>query len=252
MATDDLRNRDWLLLPGTLCTPDVFSGLLDTLGVPGARRRSVVLRYPSVEDYAAEVTDAARDAVLCGFSLGAIVAAHLADRLAAARLVLFGLNPHADDPEKAAGRHELERDVRAHGGAHALARRLPEPHGPDPGGVRAAILAMAEKASADIGAQTQLALTRGGALGALSRANCPVFCLTGGDDAMAPPTLGQAAAGAAPQGRFRLLPGLGHYALLEDPAACAEAVLALEAGPESEPRAPTARPSGQPRPATEA
>lgn len=228
MAIEDLRERDWLLLPGTLCTAEVFTGFLDALEVPRARRITVTLRHPAVEDYADFLADRSRGAVLCGFSLGAIVAAHLADRCEAALIVLFGLNPFADDPAKAPGRRQLARDVASIGGARALMPGLPSLGGPAPETARATILAMADAAAGHISAQTSLALTRPGALEALSRACAPVLVMTGSEDRMAPVTQGQAAADAAPLGRFTQLPGLGHYALLEDPMVCARAFLKLE------------------------
>jgi len=75
-----------------------------------------------------------------------------------------------------------------------------------------------------ISAQTQLALSRPGALPALGSARAPVVTVTGQTDHMAPPRLGQTAANTAPRGTFAELAGLGHYALLEDPVACAQAV----------------------------
>jgi pimeloyl-ACP methyl ester carboxylesterase len=227
MAIEALRDRDWLLLPGTLCTAEVFDGVLDALAIPAQRRVPVALDLPSVEDYAAILAPRAEGAVLCGFSLGAIVAAHLADRLAPARTFLFGLNPYPDDSSKAEDRHALAREVRAMGGARAMMPRLPPLGGPHPARARKAILAMAD-APHDIEAQTRLALSRPGALPALSRTRGPVHFLTGSEDTSAPSHMGKAAAKAAPSGQFRELTGLGHYALLEDPAACARAVLDIE------------------------
>jgi pimeloyl-ACP methyl ester carboxylesterase len=228
MAIEDLLNRDWILLPGTLCTGDVFSGLLDELGVATKRRHAITLCHPTIEAYEDALTSHAKGAVFCGFSLGAIVAAHYADRLAAHSIILFGLNPLADDPAKAAGRLDLQRDVMAMGGACALMQRLPVLFGRNPDQTRAAILAMADATAPDSAAQTNLALTRPGAIAALSRALSPVLVLTGSEDQMAPAAQGQAAADAAPQGRFRSLARLGHYALLEDPIACAKAVIEME------------------------
>lgn len=224
MGIEDLRARPWVLLPGTLCTAAIFDPFLDALGVSPARRHAIPLTRPTVEDYLPDLLERAEGAVVCGFSLGAIVAAHLADRLPAARMILFGVNPHADDPAKAPGRDALAADVRGQGGRAALDPRLPSLLGPDPLATRTAILDMAVASEADIDAQTALALGRPGALAALARAPMPVLTLTGTEDGQAPPDLGRAAAQAAPRGTFRALPGLGHYALAEDPAACARAV----------------------------
>lgn len=228
MAIEDLRTRDWILLPGTLCTEEVFNGFLDCIGIPTAQRKPVRLRFAAVDDYAEILAPISQGAVLCGFSLGAIVAAHLADQFSTSRTVLFGLNPFPDDPAKAAGRRDLERDVRDKGGASALSSRLPRLRGTDPDRARATILAMADVASSDIEAQTALALTRPGALEALSRTRSPVQVMTGSQDDMAPALQGQTAAEAAPFGSFGDIPNLGHYALLEDASACADVFLELE------------------------
>ena len=221
----DLAARHWVLLPGTLCSGQVFGGFLGTLGVPESMRHTVALRHPAVEDYTAELTEACTPgAVICGFSLGAIVAAHLADRLPAATFLLFGLNPQADHPDKRRGRLNLAADVERLGGAGAMASRLPVLAGPAPDRARRLILDMAEASAGDIAAQTSLALGRPGALDALSRTKAPVWLFTGTQDTSAPHALAEAAAQAAPRGRVIPLDGLGHYALAEDPAACASAV----------------------------
>jgi pimeloyl-ACP methyl ester carboxylesterase len=169
MAIEAGDERRWILLPGTLCTGAVFDPFLDALGVPVAARQVVELRHPAVEDYLPELAALADPrAVICGFSLGAIVAAHLADRVAAADCLFFGLNPHADAPAKRQGRLDLAVDVARLGGSAALAARLGPLAGPEPEAAR-----------------------------------------------------------SAPKGRVMPLKDLGHYALVEDPVACASAVNAL-------------------------
>lgn len=224
MGTSQLADRPWLLLPGTLCTHAVFDRFLDALGVNLAHRRHIRLDRPSVTDYTIDFDELSEEAIICGFSLGAIVAAHAADRITAHSLILFGLNPFADDPTKADGRHSLALDVIERGGAAALKLREPEVFGPSPDKIREEIYAMAEHSASMIKAQTQLALTRPGALPALAQAKLPVISFTGSLDCSAPPQQGLAAARAAPNGRFHRLEGLGHFALLEDPIACAAAV----------------------------
>lgn len=225
MATDPTTSRPWVLLPGTLCTGAVFDAFLNVLGVPPAARRVVDLQYPHVEDYVDVLTTkVGPDAIVCGFSLGAIVVAHLAGRLDASQIVLFGLNPHADDPAKRDGRVALAKDVTKMGGMAALAGRLPPLAGPEPDTTRAHVLSMAGEAQNWIDAQTALALNRPGALSNLANARCPVTMLAGANDQHTPITLAQEAANAAPLGRVVELEGLGHYALVEDPGACARAL----------------------------
>ncbi|SMY10351.1 Alpha/beta hydrolase family protein [Flavimaricola marinus] len=212
------------MLGGTLCTEIVFEGLLDALKVPTSYRRHVLLDQPKIEDYEPIFRDLPPDTVVCGFSLGAIVAAHYADRMSAHRLILIGVNPFADDPANAENRHGLAKDVNALGGAAALSARAPEVFGSTPDQTRAMIYQMADTAADMIDAQTRLALTRPGAVPALARADMPVLAIAGAQDKNAPPNYGKAAAQAAPDGQFVALEGLGHFALLEDPIACATAV----------------------------
>lgn len=225
MGIDQPEGRPWVLLPGTLCTGAVFSALLEALNVPTNAQTVVELCHPNIEDYLNNLTDVITpNTIVCGFSLGAIVAAHLADRLNAAQIVLFALNPHADDPAKREGRLALANDVDIAGGMSALADRLPPLAGPKPDFARAHVLSMAGQAQHLIDPQTQLALHRPGALAALAKARCPVTLLTGTQDQQAPLSLAQEAAGTAPDGRAIALDGLGHYALIENPSACARAL----------------------------
>lgn len=225
MGIDPADGRPWVLLPGTLCTGAVFDAMLDTLGVPVSARHVVALEHPEIEAYADTLARLVTpETIVCGFSLGGIVAAHLADRVDPAEFVFFGLNPRADDTAKLEGRLAMARDVAARGGAATLADLLPPLAGDAPELGAKLILAMAEEAAPLIDAHTALALTRPGALPALAAARSPVTVLTGTVDQQAPLSLGQEAADAAPEGRIVPLEGLGHYALVEDPAACARAL----------------------------
>ena len=227
MDTRELANRPWILLPGTLCTSAVFDGFLDVLGVAAALRTPVQLNRPSIKDYHTTFETIPDGAIVCGFSLGAIVAAHYADDVTAHTLILFGVNPFADDPEKEQPRLDLARDVVALGGAAALQKRAPDVYGPTPDKTRAQIYTMADASTNHIDDQTRLALTRSGALPALAKAQMPVLALTGSQDSSAPISQGIAAAQAAPNGQFSSLDGLGHFALLEDPDGCAETVMQM-------------------------
>lgn len=224
MAIDQISARHWLLVPGTLCTRAVFDGFLDALGVADNARTYMTLDRPLIDDYRVDFEGLAENTIVCGFSLGAIVAAHFAGSLAVDRLILFGLNPFADDPAKAPSRHALAQDVRAKGGAAALKPRLADVFGPDPHITRAAICQMADETAHLIGAQTRLAINRPGALPALERSAMPVLAATGTRDQAAPIAQGQAAAQSAPNGQFHPLDGLGHFALMENPNACVEVV----------------------------
>lgn len=227
MGTKSLSSKRWILLPGTLCTGAVFDGFLDVLGVPHPMRHHVELDRPKIEDYCAIFENVSEDTIVCGFSLGAIIAAHFADRMAAQSIVLFGVNPYPDDPAKAQSRIDLATDVKARGGAAALRMRTSAVYGESSEKTLEAIFQMADASADGIDAQTQLALTRPGTLSTLAKARMSVLSLTGSHDSSAPPSQGLAAAQAAPNGQFHSLEGLGHFALLADPSACASALAHL-------------------------
>lgn len=226
MAIESLSTRPWILLPGTLCTGEVFTGCLDLLGVPEASRHTVLLTHGDIADYQEPLAAlCTAQSIMCGFSLGAIVAAHLADQLAPAAFVLFGLNPLADDPTKREGRLRLASDTHERGGAAAMAERCGPLAGDAPEEVHRRILDMAAQMQGHIDAQTRLALSRPGATASLSAALSPVSLFVGGDDVMTPPELSRDMASIGKYCQTCVLPGLGHYALLEDPRACADALV---------------------------
>lgn len=216
----------WVLLPGTLCSRAVFAPLMQALGVAPALQVVQPLDRPDVADYRACLVDTVKSGdVVCGFSLGAIAAAHAADLLTeASAIVLIALNPRADTPEKRPARAGLR--AAAHAGKldavfAAAARGL---FAQPTAELLSQITNMARAEAHNIDAQTTLALTRPGAATALRACQVPVLFVTGTDDRQAPPELAQEAAQMTPKFTLRLVPGLGHFCLLEDPATVAWAI----------------------------
>ena len=165
---------------------------------------------------------------ICGFSLGSIVCAHNIDRLSKAkRLVLFGINPHTDAIEKQAGRRAFCETVKSVGAVQTLRANPPALFGDNQAVAMDVILSMATQTENHIGSQTELALSRPDALPILSKADIPVLALTGEKDLLTTPAMGRKAVGAAPFGKSIDIPNTGHYALLEDPLACARAYRAV-------------------------
>jgi pimeloyl-ACP methyl ester carboxylesterase len=62
---------------------------------------------------------------------------------------------------------------------------------------------------------------------ALAGLDLPVLCLAAEHDRTAPPDVMARMAGRLPQGRFAVIPGAGHLATVEQPAACAAAITAF-------------------------
>lgn len=218
--------QNWLLVPGTLCTPAIFEPLLKALEVPTENRDALTLDQPSIAAYRERLpARAAPGSIVCGFSLGAIVTAHCADLLAHVHaIVLFGINPYADAPERRAGRLSMRDQVAAKGARGFVEANPPPLFAGDVATARAAIAAMAAETETHLPAQTELALSRPSALPALNQCVTPVIILAGTNDTMTPLAQAAVAAEAAPYSQTIALDGLGHYALLEDPGACAKAL----------------------------
>jgi len=221
-ATDDR----WVLLPGTLCTPEVFAPVLDYLGVAADKRHVVEVDKPHVEDYAALLRAQVADgAVVCGFSLGAMVLAHNLDALARARaVVLLACNPSPDPKANRANREALRDRVLA-GGARDWVREswqamsaAPNPE------LREHVAAMADTTSHLIAAQTELAVSRPGAADQLAASPLPLVFVNGTKDQLTPPDRLRPIMQRATRATLQRPDGLGHFALLEAPKLVANAI----------------------------
>jgi pimeloyl-ACP methyl ester carboxylesterase len=216
----------WWLLPGTLCTPEVFRPILDILKVPSQDCRPVRLDRPSVEDYAEDLAAVEPQDVVLGFSLGAILAAHHVDRIPARAVVLLAANPFADMPGKRAARLDQLAAVSSRGARPVMSALWPAMVGPAASSnpaIGERIVAMAEATAADLPAQTELALTRPGAEPMLAAARAPVLFVTGREDQAAPPERAERAARIGAHA-LTLIEGAGHFLPLEAPQACADAI----------------------------
>lgn len=216
----------WVLVPGTLCTPEVFAPVLKQLGVPPERQQVIEVSSPRVEDYDAPLRGAIKGGeVVCGFSLGAMILAHNLGALAKAKaVVLFALNPFPDAANRRAGR-EATRDRVLAGDAAGWVNEHWATMSRDTGEtVKAQVINMAEAMSGNIVAQTDLALSRPGAVEQLSAAVTPLVFITGAEDSLTPPDAIQPIAKACRHAGLYVLDGLGHFALLEAPDRVALAI----------------------------
>lgn len=68
------------------------------------------------------------------------------------------------------------------------------------------------------------------ALERLGKIGVPVLALTGEADQMTPPKYAQALAGRVPRAQARIIPGAGHFAMVERPAETIEAIQAFLSG----------------------
>ncbi len=213
-------------MPGTLCTPDVFAPILRQLDVPPDRQRFIEVSAPRVEDYDAPLRAAIKGGeIVCGFSLGAMILAHNLGALAKAKaVVLLALNPFPDAEGRRASR-EAVRDRVLSGDASGWVEENWNAMSCDKGDtVKAQVISMAEDMSGNITAQTELALSRPGAVEQLKSTTLPLVFMTGAQDKLTPPDPIRPIAETCRQGGLYVLDGLGHFALLEAPHRVAKAI----------------------------
>ncbi|MEO0637484.1 MAG: alpha/beta hydrolase [Pseudomonadota bacterium] len=216
----------WVLLPGTLATPEVFAPLMQALQIASHRRQVIELDKPHVNDYRAQLADAIQPGdVVCGFSLGAITAAHnLAALSRASAIILLACTPHPDPPENRTGRNILRDRVLA-GEARDWVAENADAMVARPDGVMIDKIAdMAEACVHLIAAQTELAASRPGALEAIKNTQVPIFFVTGMRDRLTPPERVRDLVEQASSATLITIDGLGHYALIEDPQKVANAI----------------------------
>lgn len=216
----------WILLPGTLCTPEVFDPVLDHLGVGPSQRIGFPVDMPSLRDLGHRLSQVVRAGdIVCGFSLGSLVMAQNLAALGRARaLVLLSLNPLSDVPAKGVTRRAARDRVQsgdAEGWVTDNWRAMSTSGGPEP---RRTVIRMARETTPLIAAQTEIAIARPDATPALLASGLPMVFVTGAEDAMTPPGPVEGIASRAPRATCRVLPGLGHFALLEAPERVAEAI----------------------------
>ncbi len=216
----------WVLVPGTLCTQEVFTPMLDHLGVARERRRHLVADAPTAGAYDAPLRTAAKGGeIVCGFSLGALVLAHNLDALKGAlALVLLAANPFRDREGNRANREAERERILACGPSAWIFDQWTSLSTDRGDALRAVVAAMAEETVHLIDAQTELAASRPGAEKALVRTPLPLVFVTGSEDRVTPPELVRSLARKARSATLKVIDGLGHFALLEAPERVADAV----------------------------
>ena len=212
-----------IFLPGLLCTPDVFSGVLrgtdaaaDTIALPDS---------DSFDQITSDIIAALPErAVLVGLSMGSYICIEVARRAPdrVAGLVLIGCAAAADSEKSAAMRGKVVKWARREG-IDALAASISDsmlsPASQDNEALRQSVTEMARAQGLDVFERHQTALAgRPDNVAALSAISCPALVMTGADDTVTPPQLGRDIAARLPSGRFIEIVGAGHLAALEQPA----------------------------------
>jgi len=214
-----------LLLPGTLCTGEVFTRQMDSLSAVCSDIRVVEFRLErSIDEMALTASrqiEKGEKIAVAGFSMGGMVALALAARFPGRieRIALLNSNCHGDAPERREKRSQLVaeansgslRKVAKHGllGSYLLHQRdtdrqliqdMAEAHGP-----------------ASFAAQSQALASRRDRGEELRGLHCPLLILGSRHDILCPPSVQQEMHGMAAHSHLVMLEDSGHFSLLEQP-----------------------------------
>lgn len=220
------RSDRWVLVPGTLCTPEVFAPMLEQLGVPPDRCQFIDASAPHVHDYDAPLCAAVRGGdIVCGFSLGAMILAHNLGALTQAKaVILLACNPFPDAAGNRINREATRDRILAGDEAGWVEDHWAAMSTKTSTALKTQVASMATRMADHIAAQTQLAISRPGATEQLMASQLPLVFVTGGQDRLTPPDRLPNIAQACPNASFNVLDGLGHFALLEAPDRVALAI----------------------------
>lgn len=220
-----------VLLPGTLCDARVFGPLLERL----AGLTTCIVLTPdagSLDEAAQAVLRKAPERfALLGFSLGGMIGMELTLR-APARvqgLALISTNPLPVPPE----RHPFRYAAVNRAQTLPMHKFFHQELWPDYCGTAASssLLPLLQQMAESLGPavyarQTRMAVSRGDFRPRLAQVTCPALVLAGSDDRICPPETQQQLAAALPHATQVMLPGVGHFPLLERPDEVAVAVAA--------------------------
>lgn len=171
--------------------------------------------------------------VLGGHSMGGYVALSLMERFPERfrALILVSTRAEADSPEVAVAREDLIRQIEGVGDVRPvvdamLPRLLSAKTKTERPDVVARVRSMMEKTAPRgvIGALRGMA-ARPDRTAVLSRINVPTLVISGADDVISPPAVGESLSGAIPGARRVLINGAGHAAPIEQPDDANHAIL---------------------------
>lgn len=171
--------------------------------------------------------------VLGGLSMGGYVALALIHRYPqrVAALMLLDTRPVADTPEAAKGREETAREVLREGSGRVVVETmLPRlfcaaSMEKQPQRVETILAAMERTSAQGIAGALRGMAVRPDRRGELPSIAVPTLVLVGEHDVITPPAGAREMAAAIPGARFEIIPGAGHLAPYENPAAANRVIL---------------------------
>jgi pimeloyl-ACP methyl ester carboxylesterase len=215
-----------VLVPGLLCTADLFAHQLDALGDVARIQVADHTRHDSLEALAAAILDEAPEQFsLAGLSMGGYIAFEMLRQAPGriTRLALLDTNARADRPEQSEQRRQLVALAREKGVAEAAARLWPFLVHKDRIADEALFslcLRMAEQTGADAFERQQLAIIgRPDNRPFLPQIGCPTLIVVGAEDVLTPVKVAEEMHVGIAGSRLEVIPGCGHLSTLEQPEA---------------------------------
>ena len=213
-----------ILIPGLVCTADLFTAQRDDLDHPVAPVIADTLGRDSLADMAAAaLAKVAGPVVPVGLSMGGYVALEMArqapDRLAG--LALLNTAYCIDGPDRRKQRLatiDMAKSDRFRGVTRHLMKSFLSPAAMADEALVSRVIAMAEAVGREnFILQQQAILNRNDQSGTLRRLAVPALVLCGSLDTLTPPDISREMAALAPQAELVILEDVGHLSTMEAP-----------------------------------
>ena len=221
-----MQSRHLVLIPGLLCTQNLYAAQIAALGGEVAIQVADHTRSDTMPAIAADVLAAAPERfALAGLSMGGYVALEVM-RLAperVERLALIDTSARPDTPEQTENRKRLVAIAEKKGievPARDMYPKLVAPVRADDATLQAAFFTMAAAIGSAGFARQQTAIAgRSDSRPSLPAIGCPTLVLVGEADQLTPPAMAEEMAAAIGSSRLAVIAGSGHLSPLEAPAA---------------------------------
>lgn len=221
-----------VLVPGLLCTSEVFAPQIPALWPHGPITVASTLCGRTIPQIAAAILDTApRRFALAGISMGGYISLELMRQAPerVAKLALLNTTAYPDTPEQSLQRRSLMSEARAHGLEKLVARTaaaLRHPSRRDDEALLKITLRMASSIGIDgFIRQTQAIIDRPDARPVLPTITAPTLVLTGDHDPLMPPSLAREMVEVIPHSRTVIVANCGHGSTLEQPDAVSAALV---------------------------